>query len=85
VLEGGSLLIDEQGRLVTTEQCLLAPNRNPELDRSAIENALRSYLGVTDVVWLGRGLAMTATPMATSTASPLHRRGPAALAVAACR
>ena len=57
VLEGGSLLIDEQGRLVTTEQCLLAPNRNPELDRSAIENALRSYLGVTDVVWLGRGLA----------------------------
>src|SRR5664280_2650963 len=35
---------------------LLAPNRNPELDRSAIEDALRSYLGVTGVVWLGRGL-----------------------------
>jgi agmatine deiminase len=56
VLEGGSILVDERARLVTTEQCLLAPNRNPELDRSGIEEALRSYLGVTDVVWLGRGL-----------------------------
>ncbi|MGP0109277.1 MAG: agmatine/peptidylarginine deiminase [Acidimicrobiales bacterium] len=56
VLEGGSILVDERGHLVTTEQCLLAPNRNPELDRSAIEDALRSYLGVTGVVWLGRGL-----------------------------
>ena len=57
VLEGGSILVDGQGRLVTTEQCLLAPNRNPELDQSAIEDALRSYLGVTGVVWLGCGLA----------------------------
>ncbi len=56
VLEGGSLLVDGKGRLVTTEQCLLAPNRNPALDRSAIEGALRDYLGVDDVVWLGRGL-----------------------------
>ncbi len=57
VLEGGSILVDGQGRLVTTEQCLLAPNRNPELDQTAIEDALRSYLGVTGVVWLGSGLA----------------------------
>jgi agmatine deiminase len=56
VLEGGSFLVDGQGRLVTTEQCLLDPNRNPDLDRSAIEDALRSYLGVTDVIWLGPGL-----------------------------
>jgi agmatine deiminase len=56
VLEGGSFLVDGRGRLVTTEECLLAPNRNPDLDRSAIEGALRSYLGVTDVVWLGVGL-----------------------------
>jgi len=56
VLEGGSFLVDSAGRLVTTEQCLLAPNRNPDLDRSAIEDALRAYLGVTDVVWLGMGL-----------------------------
>jgi len=56
VLEGGSILVDERGHLVTTEQCLLAPNRNPELEQSAIEDVLRSYLGVTGVVWLGRGL-----------------------------
>ncbi|MEI8050924.1 MAG: agmatine deiminase family protein [Actinomycetes bacterium] len=56
VLEGGSLLIDDQGRVVTTEQCLLAPNRNPELDQSMIEEALRAYLGATEVIWLGRGL-----------------------------
>ena len=57
VLEGGSFLIDERGRIVTTEQCLLAANRNPELDRTAIEDALRSYLGATEVVWLAQGLA----------------------------
>jgi agmatine deiminase len=57
VLEGGSFLVDGQGRLVTTEECLLAANRNPDLDRTAIEDALRSYLGVTEVVWLGLGLA----------------------------
>ncbi|MGO8875236.1 MAG: agmatine/peptidylarginine deiminase [Acidimicrobiales bacterium] len=56
VLEGGSILIDAGGRLVTTEQCLLSPNRNPHLDRAAIEAALCSNLGATEVVWLGRGL-----------------------------
>ena len=56
VLEGGSFIVDANGTLVTTEQCLLNPNRNPDLDRPAIEGALRAYLGVTDVVWLGLGL-----------------------------
>ena len=56
VLEGGSVIIDGDGRLLTTEQCLLHPNRNPSLDRSAIEEILRDALGATEVVWLGRGL-----------------------------
>jgi len=56
VLEGGSFLVDAQGRLVTNEQCLLNPNRNPDLDRSGIEDALRAHLGVTEVIWLGLGL-----------------------------
>jgi agmatine deiminase len=56
VLEGGSVIIDAAGRAVTTEQCLLNPNRNPDLTRDDIAGALRSYLGATDVVWLGLGL-----------------------------
>ena len=56
VMEGGSFCVDGRGRLVTTEQCLLHPNRNPDLTRADIEAALRSYLGVTEVVWFGLGL-----------------------------
>jgi agmatine deiminase len=56
VLEGGSIIIDSLGRLVTTEQCLLHPNRNPTLSRSDIQSALKDYLGATEVIWLGRGL-----------------------------
>ncbi len=56
VLEGGSILTDGQGTLLTTEQCLLHPNRNPDLDREQIEAALRSHLGVQRIVWLGQGL-----------------------------
>jgi agmatine deiminase len=56
VLEGGSVVAGPTGRLVTTEQCLLHPNRNPQLARADIENALRQYLGAGEVVWLGRGL-----------------------------
>ena len=41
---------------MTTEQCLLNPNRNPELGQTAIENHLRSYLGVERVLWLGEGI-----------------------------
>jgi len=56
VLEGGSVLIDAVGRLVTTEQCLLNPNRNPKLTKSEVHVALERYLGATEVLWLDRGL-----------------------------
>jgi agmatine deiminase len=56
VLEGGSILTDGEGTLLTTEQCLLNPNRNPSLDREQIEELLRRHLGVQRIVWLGQGL-----------------------------
>lgn len=56
VLEGGSIAVDGEGTLVTTEQCLLHPSRNPALSREEIEQRLRRHLGVEQVVWLGRGL-----------------------------
>ena len=56
VLEGGSILTDGAGTLLTTEQCLLNPNRNPSLSREEIEQALRDHLGVERIVWLGQGL-----------------------------
>jgi agmatine deiminase len=56
ILEGGSIAVDGAGVLLTTEQCLLHPNRNPDLRRDQIEQHLKDYLGVTQVVWLGHGL-----------------------------
>lgn len=56
VLEGGSIHVDGEGTLVTSEECLLNPNRNADLDRAQIEALLRDYLGVTAFVWLGQGL-----------------------------
>jgi agmatine deiminase len=56
VLEGGSILCDGCGTLLTTEECLLNPSRNPGFTREEIETALVSHLGVARVVWLGRGL-----------------------------
>ena len=56
VLEGGSVISDGAGTIVTTEQCLLAPNRNPSLSRGAIEEMLADYLGAERLVWLGLGL-----------------------------
>jgi agmatine deiminase len=56
VLEGGSICIDSRGRLLTTEQCLLNPNRNPQLSIGDIEQCLREYLGATKIVWFGSGL-----------------------------
>lgn len=46
VLEGGSVHVDGEGTLLTTEECLLAPNRNPGLNRMQIEDHLQQYLGV---------------------------------------
>lgn len=56
VLEGGSILTDGSGTLLTTEQCLLNPNRNPSMSREAIEEVLRARLGVAEILWLGMGL-----------------------------
>jgi agmatine deiminase len=57
VLEGGSIAVDGERTVITTEQCLLHPNRNPDLSREEIEQGLRDFLGVEHVVWLGQGLA----------------------------
>jgi|SRR5579859_7658 len=56
VMEGGSLDVNGEGTLLTTEACLLNPNRNPDLDRKQIEQHLRDYLGVTNILWLGDGI-----------------------------
>jgi agmatine deiminase len=56
VLEGGSIHVDGQGTLIATEECLLNPNRNPELSREQIEQTLGEYLAVEKVIWLGRGV-----------------------------
>jgi agmatine deiminase len=55
VLEGGSFFVDGEGTLITTEQCLLHPNRNPDMTREQIERTLGDYLGVDHVIWLGLG------------------------------
>lgn len=57
VLEGGSIAVDGEGLLVTTEQCLLNENRNPDVPRAGIEEALTDRLGAERVIWLGEGLA----------------------------
>lgn len=56
ILEGGSIHVDGQGTLLTTEECLLNPNRNPGLSRDAIEARLKDYLNVDVVIWLPRGI-----------------------------
>jgi agmatine deiminase len=56
ILEGGALDGDGTGLVVTTEQCLLHPNRNPELSQADIEARLARDLGFDRVLWLGEGL-----------------------------
>ncbi len=56
VLEGGSIHVDGEGTVLTTEECLLNSNRNPDLSRRQIEQALCDYLGAERVIWLGRGV-----------------------------
>jgi agmatine deiminase len=56
VLEGGSVTVDGEGTLITTEQCVLNPNRNPGLTRAEIEALLGDYLGIETVIWLPHGL-----------------------------
>lgn len=56
VLEGGSIHVDGEGTLLTTEECLLNENRNPHLSQSDIEELLRQYLSVEKIIWLGNGV-----------------------------
>jgi agmatine deiminase len=59
VLEGGSIDVNGSGSLLTTEECLLSEvqQRNPGLNRAAIEKVFADYLGVTNVIWLNKGIA----------------------------
>ena len=57
VLEGGSIEVNGAGTVLTTEQCLLHPNRNPSLSREEIGAYLQEYLGVTTIIWLKEGIA----------------------------
>jgi agmatine deiminase len=65
VLEGGAIEVDGDGTLLTTEQCLLNPNRNPTLTRAEIEATLCAYLGVRHVVWLPYGHETDSGPEGT--------------------
>ncbi|WP_073645906.1 agmatine deiminase [Pseudomonas aeruginosa] len=56
VLEGGSIHVDGEGTLITTEECLLNHNRNPHLSQAEIERTLRDYLAVESIIWLPNGL-----------------------------
>jgi len=56
VLEGGSVHVDGQGTCLTTEECLLNPNRNPGLTKLDIERLLEAYLGIEKVIWVPRGV-----------------------------
>ena len=56
VMEGGALEVNGAGTLLTSESCLLNPNRNPTLSREQIEDCLREYLGITNILWLGAGI-----------------------------
>ncbi|MGI8956613.1 MAG: agmatine deiminase family protein [Chthoniobacterales bacterium] len=56
ILEGGSIEVNGAGALLTTEGCMLNPNRNPQLNCEQIEQRLRDYLGVSEILWLGDGI-----------------------------
>ena len=57
ILEGGAIDVNGAGAVLTSESCLLNPNRNPNLSRDEIEQRLRDYLGVCQILWLGDGIA----------------------------
>lgn len=57
VLEGGSIHVDGEGTLLTTKECLLNENRNPSLSQEELELKLKNYLGISQIIWLNRGLS----------------------------
>lgn len=61
VLEGGAIHVDGEGTLLVTEECLLNPNRNPDMSREYMESLLRDYLGVSTIIWLPRGCHLDET------------------------
>ncbi len=56
IMEGGSVEFNGKGTLLTTTSCLLNPNRNPHLNQGQIEEYLRNYYGVENILWLGNGI-----------------------------
>jgi agmatine deiminase len=56
VLEGGSIHVDGEGTLLTTQECLLNKNRNPQLSKEELEEKVKYHLGVSKIIWLKRGL-----------------------------
>ena len=56
VLEGGSIHVDGEGTLITTEECLLSPGRNPNMSKREIEETLRAYLNVEKIIWIPEGI-----------------------------
>lgn len=61
VLEGGSIHCDGEGTVITTEECLLSPGRNPAMSRQQIDQALQDYLGIDKVIWVPRGVFLDET------------------------
>jgi len=56
VLEGGAIHVDGEDTVLTTEQCLLNPNRNPDITKAQVEQNLRDWLGISTVIWLPEGI-----------------------------
>ncbi len=61
VLEGGSIHVDGEGTLITTEECLLSKGRNPQLSREQIEEVLKQHLNLEKVIWLKNGIYLDET------------------------
>ncbi|MCA5012497.1 MULTISPECIES: agmatine deiminase [unclassified Enterococcus] len=61
VLEGGSIHVDGEGTLITTEECLLSEGRNPQLSKEQIEQVLKEYLSLEKIIWLKRGIYLDET------------------------
>jgi len=63
VLEGGSIESDGIGTILTTEECLLSPNRNDSLSKSDIEGCLKQFFGAERILWLKNGYLAGETPL----------------------